>query len=177
MSKLRAIIYKRGSKDEIHTENQDAAIMRIVEYNDYELVGEYVENESSYQSKQYEFERLKKDATKRKFDVVVVWALDRMCRKGVQEIYELVKYFSDRQISLVFCKQPELSTTNSMVRNILLTLYAEMANMESRLISERTLAGLARAKAEGKTFGRPKGKSDDPKKPRVRRWKVAPKIH
>src|SRR5262249_50709994 len=48
-----------------------------------------------------------------------------------------------------------LATDNELVRNILLALLASLAKVEAQKISERTRAGMARAKAQGKRIGRP----------------------
>jgi len=51
--------------------------------------------------------------------------------------------------------EPHLATDNELVRNILLALLASLAKVEAQKISERTRAGMARAKAQGKRIGRP----------------------
>jgi DNA invertase Pin-like site-specific DNA recombinase len=52
--------------------------------------------------------------------------------------------------------EPHLSTDNELVRNVLLALLASLAKVEAQKISERTKAGMARAKAKGIKIGRPK---------------------
>jgi DNA invertase Pin-like site-specific DNA recombinase len=51
--------------------------------------------------------------------------------------------------------EPHLATDNELVRNILLALLASLAKVEAQKISERTKAGMARARAKGKRIGRP----------------------
>ena len=52
--------------------------------------------------------------------------------------------------------EPHLATDNELVRNILLALLSSLAKLEAQKISERTKAGMARAKANGSKIGRPK---------------------
>ena len=52
--------------------------------------------------------------------------------------------------------EPHLGTDNELVRNILLALLSSLAKVEAQKISERTKAGMARAKAKGIKIGRPK---------------------
>jgi DNA invertase Pin-like site-specific DNA recombinase len=52
--------------------------------------------------------------------------------------------------------EPHLATDNELVRNILLALLSSLAKVEAQKISERTKAGMARAKAKGTRIGRPK---------------------
>src|SRR5262245_7024365 len=51
--------------------------------------------------------------------------------------------------------EPHLATDNELVSNILLALLASLAKVEAQKISERTRAGMARARAQGKRIGRP----------------------
>jgi DNA invertase Pin-like site-specific DNA recombinase len=51
--------------------------------------------------------------------------------------------------------EAHLATDNELVRNILLALLASLAKVEAQKISDRTKAGMARAKASGKQIGRP----------------------
>jgi len=51
--------------------------------------------------------------------------------------------------------EPHLATDNELVRNILLALLASLAKLEAQKFSERTKAGMARARAKGKRIGRP----------------------
>ena len=52
--------------------------------------------------------------------------------------------------------EPHLATDNELVRNILLALLSSLAKVEAQKISDRTKAGMARAKAKGIRVGRPK---------------------
>src|SRR6478672_4354546 len=52
--------------------------------------------------------------------------------------------------------EPHLSTDNELMRNVLLALLSSLAKLEAQKISERTRAGMARAKANGVKIGRPK---------------------
>jgi Resolvase, N terminal domain len=52
--------------------------------------------------------------------------------------------------------EPHLATDNELVRNILLALLSSLAKLEAQKVSDRTKAGMARAKANGIKIGRPK---------------------
>jgi DNA invertase Pin-like site-specific DNA recombinase len=56
--------------------------------------------------------------------------------------------------------EPHLSTDDELVRDILFALLSSLAKLEARKIRERTVAGLQRARAQGKTLGRPKVADD-----------------
>ena len=52
--------------------------------------------------------------------------------------------------------EPHLATDNELVRNILLALLSSLAKVEAQKISDRTKAGMARARSKGIKVGRPR---------------------
>ena len=99
------------------------------------------------------------DARKCKFDVMLVWALDRLSREGSLAILSLVhrlKTFGVKVISY----QESWTEAPGELAELLYALTGWVARMESQRRSERTKAGLARIKAQGKHLGRPPGSKD-----------------
>ncbi len=81
----------------------------------------------------------------------------------------MLKLYGVQVISL---KESWMETDGPM-QELLLAVFGWAAQYESRIKSERTLAGLARARAEGKNLGRPKGSKDKEKRSRrgyLQRW-------
>jgi DNA invertase Pin-like site-specific DNA recombinase len=73
----KAVIYLRVSSSEQTTENQLPALEKWIDDRGYELVEVYRENESAWKSgHQRELSRLRQDATRGRFDILLVWALD-----------------------------------------------------------------------------------------------------
>jgi DNA invertase Pin-like site-specific DNA recombinase len=72
------------------------------------------------------------------------------------ETLNIISELIQTKVSLVFVRQPELSTTGPQT-NLLLAIYSYFAETEREFISIRTKQGLAAAKAQGKQLGRPKG--------------------
>jgi len=70
----------------------------------------------------------------------------------------LIQELNDRDIKLIFIRQPELSTFNTAHAKLLLAIYSYFAESEREFISLRTKQGLAAARASGKILGRPVGK-------------------
>ena len=97
------------------------------------------------------------DAGRRRFDVLLFWALDRLTREGVSTTFAYVEQLADAGVSVHSYTQPLLSTAgeNKLVRDIVLAVLAAVAEDERARISERTKAGLRRARKAGKTLGRP----------------------
>jgi DNA invertase Pin-like site-specific DNA recombinase len=101
------------------------------------------------------FSELFDDAAKRKFDLVLFWSLDRFSREGMVPTIIHLQRLASFGVAFHSYTEAHLSTDNELVRNILLALLASLAKVEAQKISERTKAGMARAKAKGKRIGRP----------------------
>ncbi|WDP90470.1 MAG: recombinase family protein [Desulfobacter sp.] len=97
----------------------------------------------------------------REGDTLVVWRLDRLGR-SLKNLIELVGRFQEKQIGFKSLKE-SIDTTNSSGK-LIFHLFAALAEFERDLISERTKAGLAAARARGKNGGRPSKHSEKDKK-------------
>jgi DNA invertase Pin-like site-specific DNA recombinase len=119
---------------------------------------EYIDYESGRKvaDKRKQFAALFDDATKRKFDCVLFWALDRFSREGMAQTIIHLRRLSCYDIAFHSYTEPHLATDNELVRNVLLALLSSLAKVEAQKISERTKAGMARAQARGIRIGRPK---------------------
>jgi DNA invertase Pin-like site-specific DNA recombinase len=91
----------------------------------------------------------------RKFDCVLFWVLDRFSREGMVPTLMHLQRLSSGGVGFHSYTEPHLATDNELVRNILLALLASLGKLEAQKLSDRTRAGMARAKASGKQIGRP----------------------
>jgi len=92
-------------------------------------------------------------------DLLIVSELSRLGR-STGEVINLVNELVARNVCLVVVKQGlELRGDNSqdMGTKVMITVFSLLAELEHDLISERTKIGLARARAQGKKLGRPRG--------------------
>jgi DNA invertase Pin-like site-specific DNA recombinase len=104
------------------------------------------------------------DARLGRFEVMLVWALDRVSREGVEATLAILRRFAGHGTAVWSLKEPWTETADPRMAELLASLYAWMAAEESRRRSERTRAGLKRRKREGLPVGRQPGATD--KKPR-----------
>lgn len=86
-------------------------------------------------------------------ETLIVSKLDRLGRDA-QDVGATIKLLASRKISVIVLQLGKLDLT-SPAGKMMLTMLAAVAEMERDLLVERTQAGLSRAKAEGKTLGRP----------------------
>ena len=161
---MRVIIYTRVSTAEQTVDNQLAVLQRWVTDHGHELVEVYSENESAWKSgRQHELARIFKDLPRRNVDICLVWALDRLSREGSLTILTLIERFKQYGCKVESLQEPFTALPYGF-DSVVYSFFGWVAKMESLRRSERTKAGLDRARAEGKTLGRPKGSKDKGKR-------------
>ena len=157
---MKICIYSRVSTGEQDTKNQSSVLSDWANQRGYEVVKVYTEEESAWRNgHQRELANLIVDARRRKFQAVLVWALDRLSREGALAILSLVNKLSSCGVK-VLSYQESWTEAPGEVAELLYALTGWVARMESQRRSERTKAGLARVKAQGKRLGRPPGSKD-----------------
>jgi putative DNA-invertase from lambdoid prophage Rac len=107
-------------------------------------------------------------------ETLVVSKLDRLGRDA-QDVGATIKALAARRIEVVVLQLGKLDLT-SAAGKLMLTMLAAVAEMERDLLVERTQSGLARAKAEGKTLGRPASTNDDQRAKMVARFNAGESI-
>lgn len=101
---------------------------------------------------------LLRDAKARKFDLVLVWKLDRWGR-SLREIVLMLQDLADHNVEFASLKDAlDLSTSQG---RLMMHMLAAFAQFEADLIKTRVLAGLENAKAKGTKLGRPKKRNDE----------------
>ena len=166
---MKVCVYSRVSTGEQGTANQTAVLTDWAKQRGFEVIKIYEEEESAWRNgHQRELANLITDARRRKFQAVLVWALDRLSREGALAILSLVQKLSSCGVK-VPSYQESWTEAPGELAELLYALTGWVARMESQRRSERTKAGLARVKAQGKHLGRPPG-SKDRRKRRRRQW-------
>jgi len=157
---MRVALYGRVSTDDKgqDPENQLTQLRAWCANAGHHIIAEYVDQESGRKGpeRRKQFAALFEDASRRKFDCVLFWALDRFSREGMVPTILHLQRLSAYGVAFHSYTEAHLATDNELVRNILLATLASLAKVEAQKISERTKAGMARAKAKGKRIGRPK---------------------
>ena len=157
---MKCVIYSRVSSQEQTLENQIPVLENWAQSRGFELAETYQEMESAWRNgHQTELARLLDNARKRKFDIVLVWALDRLSREGSAAILNLVNSLKVYGIRIISYQEPWTEAPGE-IGEILYAIAGWVARMESHRRSERTKAGLARVKAQGKRLGRPPWSKD-----------------
>jgi DNA invertase Pin-like site-specific DNA recombinase len=138
-------------------ENQLLELRRYSETKaDRTPIIEYVEQETATGKKRRPiFEKMLQDAEHGRFEVLVIWALDRLSREGPLKTMLLLDRLHRTGVKVKSLKEPWLNP-ESPTYDLLLPIFAWIAKQEALRISERVRAGLIRARENGKTLGRPR---------------------
>lgn len=156
---MKVILYARVSTQEQNLDNQKIVLVEEAIRNkwDYEYLEEKESSRNTRPIKNIILEKLRN----KEADAVCVVKIDRWARSNLELLNEIAE-FKKKKIGFISLKERiDLNTSEGMMQFEILSSFA---NFEREKIRERTLAGLERAKKEGKTLGRPPGKKD--KKPR-----------
>jgi DNA invertase Pin-like site-specific DNA recombinase len=148
---MRAAIYARVSTFDQEPENQLAELRRYATARGW-MTTEYVDRGvSGAKDRRPALDSLLADAKRRRFDVLVVWRLDRLGRN----LKHLVTLLEDMQaIGIAFVSLAEGIDATTPAGKLQMHILAAIAEFERARIAERVRAGLARARAQGQRLGR-----------------------
>lgn len=149
---VKCAIYARVSTKKQDTALQLTDLREYVQRMGWESV-EYQEKESSVKRRPV-LERMMADARLRKFDVVLVWKIDRFAR-SMKHFIDLVLELDRAGVCLKAITQNISSDQKDPMGVFVLGLFGLLAQLERSIIVERVNAGIAEAKRQGKHCGRP----------------------
>jgi DNA invertase Pin-like site-specific DNA recombinase len=152
----RAALYLRVSTLDQTTANQERELREVASRMRCDIVKVYRDHGVSGakgRDKRPAFDALCRDATQRRFDLVMAWSVDRLGR-SLQDLVGFLSELHALGIDL-FLHQQGLDTTTPSGK-AMFQMLGVFAEFERAMIQERVRAGLARARAEGKQLGRPK---------------------
>ena len=148
---MRAAIYARVSTTEQTTENQRLELQRYAEARGWTIAEYLDEGVSGTKERRPALDRLMADARRRRFDVLLVWRLDRLGRNLKHLINTLDELAA---LGVAFTSLNEGIDTTTPAGKLQLHLLAAIAEFERSRIIERVRAGIARARQQGKRLGR-----------------------
>lgn len=147
----RCVLYSRVSTLDQNPETQLLDLRRLAEQRGFDIVREYTDKISGAKAKRPALDQMLGAAHRREFDVVLVWAADRLAR-SVRHFLEVLDTLNHLGIEFVSFRE-NLDTGGPLGRAVVVIVSA-VAELERNLIIERVRAGLRRAKLEGRKLGR-----------------------
>jgi DNA invertase Pin-like site-specific DNA recombinase len=147
----RAAIYLRVSTLDQHPETQFHDLQQMATQRGFEVIAEYTDRTSGTRARRPGLDDLMRDARRGRFEVVLVWASDRIAR-SVKHFLEVLDELNRLNIEFVSFRE-QIDTGGPLGRAIVVIIGA-IAELERNLIVERVRAGMRRARLEGRHIGR-----------------------
>jgi DNA invertase Pin-like site-specific DNA recombinase len=144
-------LYLRVSTLDQHPETQLHDLRAMAHQRGFEIVAEYTDRISGTKAKRPGLDELLREARRGQFQVVLVWASDRIAR-SVRHFLEVLDELNHLNIEYVSFRE-NLDTGGPLGRAVVIIIGA-IAELERNLIVERVRAGMRRARLEGRHIGR-----------------------
>jgi len=151
---MKIALYLRVSTDKQETENQAVQLREFATKQGWQIIREYTDCESGSNGDRAQFRQMLDDASRRKFDLVLFWVLDRLSREGVYQTLQHLNRLESYGVGFRSFTEPYFDSCG-VFKDAVIAIMATLAKQERIRRAERTRAGLARLKAAGKRLGRP----------------------
>jgi DNA invertase Pin-like site-specific DNA recombinase len=153
---MRVAIYARVStKDKGQdTENQLRQLRAFADSQGWTIYREFVDRESAATDDREQFQAMFRDASQRRFDVLLFWALDRLSREGVLETLQHLNRLTSYGVGYRSFTEQYFDSCG-IFRDAVIAIIATVAKQERVRLSQRVKAGLETARAKGRRLGRP----------------------
>jgi DNA invertase Pin-like site-specific DNA recombinase len=154
--KTVALYARVSTKDKgQETENQLQQLRLFAKTQGWAVVREYVDHATGKHSDREQFKKMFSAASRREFDVLLFWSLDRLSREGVVETLNHLQRLTSYGVNYRSFTEQYLDSTGHF-KEAVIGILAAIAKQERVRLSERTIAGLERARAQGRVGGRPR---------------------
>jgi DNA invertase Pin-like site-specific DNA recombinase len=147
----RAVLYMRVSSLDQHPETQLLDLRQMAAQRGYQIVQEYTDRISGAKARRPGLDQMMSDARRGRFDVVLVWASDRIAR-SVKHFLEVLDELN--RLNIEFTSFREQIDTGGPLGRAIVVIIGAVAELERNLIIERVRAGMRRARLEGRHIGR-----------------------
>jgi DNA invertase Pin-like site-specific DNA recombinase len=148
----RAALYIRVSTIDQHPETQLHDLRQFASQRGLQIVKEYTDHGfSGTKARRPALDELMEDARRHKFDVLMVWSIDRLAR-STKHLLQTLDELNGRGIQ--FLSQREAIDTEGPLGRAIIVIVSAMAELERCIMIERVRAGMRRAKIEGRRIGR-----------------------
>jgi DNA invertase Pin-like site-specific DNA recombinase len=153
MSNKTVAIYARVSTDKQKVDMQLRELRAFIKRSGWKPYQEYIDHGySGANTRRPAFVQMMNEAKKRKFDVLLVWKLDRLSRS----LKDLINTLDELgHLAIDFISYDNNLDTSTPTGKLVFQIIGAVAEFEKDIIRERVMAGLANARSKGKRLGRP----------------------
>ncbi len=147
---MKTAIYARVSTRDKgqDVENQLVQLREFCQRSGWMVAHEFIDQASAKSAKRPQFQAMLTAASRRGFDMVLFWSLDRFSREGVLETLQHLQKLTAAGVNYRSFTEQYLDSCGAF-RDAVLSILATIAKQERVRLSERTLAGLATARRKG----------------------------
>jgi len=149
---MKVVIYCRTSKTDQNPENQKIELEHYAKAMGYDYKI-FEEQESTRKTRPIK-NKIFQEALGKKWDLILVWKLDRWAR-SMQELINDLELLKQNNVQFRTLKE-NLILDDNPTNKLMINILSSFAQFERDIIRERTLAGLERARQQGKKLGRPR---------------------
>mgnify|MGYP001156633136 CR=1 FL=1 len=142
---MKISIYSRISKESSDNMNQLIILRDYCQRMDYDIYDEYVDIVSGGSPNRPEFNRMMEDASKRKFDMLLFFALDRLTREGTRKTIQYLQMLDDYGITYKSYSEQYLDSSG-IFKDVIISLLSTLAKQERMRTGERVRAGLEKSR-------------------------------
>lgn len=135
--------------------NQTDQLREFCQRQGWQIVKEYTDKASGKRGDRAQFQAMFDAASRREFDCLLFWSLDRFSREGVLETLQHLQRLTAHGVAYRSFTESYIDSLGPF-RDVVISLLAALAKQERIRLSERVTAGLARARKERRIGGRPK---------------------
>lgn len=154
---LKVAIYARTSTDDGRQEltNQTRELHAYAERMGWTVVAEFHDQVSGRKADRPQLKKALDAGRRRKYDILLFWSLDRLSRQGVLPTLLLLNQLSEYGVKYRSLQEQWIDSLGAF-SDAVIGILATVAKFEAERLSSRVRSGLARARAQGKTLGRPR---------------------
>jgi DNA invertase Pin-like site-specific DNA recombinase len=156
MKHMKIAIYNRVSTGKQDPENQAAQLREFAKRQSWTITHDFTDVVSGSKSERErpQFRKLMEAASKREFDMVLFWALDRFSREGTLPTLLHLQRLDSFGVAWKSYTEQYLDSTG-IFKEAVVSIMATIAKQENIRRSERIVAGLQKARRNGSRLGRP----------------------
>jgi DNA invertase Pin-like site-specific DNA recombinase len=147
----RAAIYVRVSTVDQNLQTQLLDLRQLASQRGLDVVKEYMDKISGAKARRPGLDEMMRDGRRGRFDVLLVWAFDRLARSVVHFLQVLDEL---NHLGIEFVSYREQIDSGGPLGRAIIVIVGAVAELERSLIAERVRAGLRRARLEGQRLGR-----------------------
>jgi DNA invertase Pin-like site-specific DNA recombinase len=153
---MKIAIYARVSTDDKGQDplNQLLELREFANRHGWTVLREYIDEATAKNGERTGFQQMWLDVAKHRFDLLLLWSLDRLTREGAYKTLIYLRHLSDAGIKFKSYTEQYIDSLG-VFGEAIIGILAAVAAQERIRISERTKAGLARTRAQGTRLGRP----------------------